>query len=103
MLMLHVSGFAYENFNPGLPAPRARARDRPRDCGNESRAYGAAHVQSCDRWEYSIGVDWCGQAPTGRPAGSLGWIDGKNGVGGLWATQLFPFADAAALASRLTF
>ena len=51
-------------------------------------------------------------APTGRPAGSLGWaglgnlyywIDRKNGVGGFWATQLFPFADAAALMSWLAF
>jgi methyl acetate hydrolase len=51
-------------------------------------------------------------APTGRPAGSLGWaglgnlyywIDRKNGVGGLWATQLFPFADPTALESWLAF
>jgi methyl acetate hydrolase len=42
------------------------------------------------------------QAPTGRPAGALGWaglanlfywIDRKNGVGGFWATQILPFAD----------
>lgn len=41
-------------------------------------------------------------APTGRPAGSLAWaglancyywIDRKSGVGGYWATQIFPFAD----------
>jgi methyl acetate hydrolase len=45
-------------------------------------------------------------APTGRPAGSLGWaglanlyywIDRLNGVGGFWATQIFPFADKAVL------
>lgn len=43
-------------------------------------------------------------APTGRPAGALGWaglanlfywIDRRNGVGGFWATQILPFADAA--------
>jgi methyl acetate hydrolase len=42
------------------------------------------------------------QAPTGRPAGALAWaglaklyywIDRQNGVGGFWATQIFPFAD----------
>ena len=42
------------------------------------------------------------QAPTGRPAGALGWaglanlfywIDRRNGVGGFWATQILPFAD----------
>ena len=31
------------------------------------------------------------------------WIDRKNGVGGFWATQLSPFADAAALMSWLAF
>lgn len=44
------------------------------------------------------------QAPTGRPAGALGWaglanlfywIDRQNGVGGFWATQILPFGDPA--------
>ncbi len=44
-------------------------------------------------------------APTGRPAGSIGWaglgnlyywIDRKNGVAGFWASQFFPFMDPAA-------
>lgn len=44
------------------------------------------------------------EAPTGRPAGSLGWaglanlfywIDRKNGIGGFWATQILPFGDPA--------
>ena len=43
-------------------------------------------------------------APTGRPAGALGWaglanlfywIDRRNGLGGFWATQILPFADPA--------
>lgn len=42
------------------------------------------------------------EAPTGRPAGALGWaglanlfywIDRKNGLGGYWATQILPFGD----------
>lgn len=42
------------------------------------------------------------QAPTGRPAGALGWaglanlfywIDRRNGIGGFWATQILPFGD----------
>ncbi|MDL9936752.1 serine hydrolase domain-containing protein [Gordonia sp. ABSL1-1] len=46
-------------------------------------------------------------APTGRPAGSLGWaglanlyfwIDRRNGIGGFWATQVFPFGDPGAFA-----
>ena len=51
-------------------------------------------------------------APSGRPAGSLAWaglgnlyywIDRKNGVAGLWATQLFPFMDPASLNGFLAF
>lgn len=49
-------------------------------------------------------------APTGRPAGALAWaglanlyywIDRKNGVGGYWATQIFPFADPTSVAGFL--
>lgn len=49
-------------------------------------------------------------APTGRPAGALAWaglancyywIDRKNGVGGYWATQIFPFADPASVGGFL--
>jgi methyl acetate hydrolase len=46
------------------------------------------------------------EAPTGRSAGSLAWaglantyywIDQKKGVGGVYATQVLPFADAKSL------
>jgi len=46
------------------------------------------------------------EAPTGRPAGGLMWaglansyywIDMKNGVGGVYATQILPFADKKSL------
>ncbi|MFM2279222.1 MAG: hypothetical protein RLZZ444_1453 [Pseudomonadota bacterium] len=52
-------------------------------------------------WAYTFMVNE-EEAPTGRPAGSIGWaglansyywIDRKNGVGGYWATQILPFAD----------
>jgi CubicO group peptidase (beta-lactamase class C family) len=45
-------------------------------------------------------------APTGRSAGSLAWaglantyywIDQKKGIGGVYATQVLPFADVKAL------
>ncbi len=51
-------------------------------------------------------------APTGRPAGSLGWaglanlfywIDRRNGIGGFWATQILPFGDAASFTRYLAF
>ncbi|MGB1091061.1 MAG: serine hydrolase domain-containing protein [Oceanobacter sp.] len=49
-------------------------------------------------------------APTGRPAGALAWaglanlyywIDRKNGIGGYWASQIFPFADPASVTGYL--
>jgi methyl acetate hydrolase len=52
------------------------------------------------------------EAPTGRPASSIGWaglgnlyywIDRRNGVAGFWAAQLFPFMDPAALQGFLAF
>jgi methyl acetate hydrolase len=52
------------------------------------------------------------EAPTGRPAGALGWaglanlfywIDRKNGFGGYWATQILPFGDPASFSGYLDF
>ena len=49
-------------------------------------------------------------APTGRPAGALAWaglancyywIDRENGIGGYWATQIFPFADPTSVGGYL--
>ena len=54
------------------------------------------------RWSLAFQINE-EDAPTGRPAGSLSWaglansfywIDPKNGIAGLLATQTFPFADA---------
>jgi methyl acetate hydrolase len=51
-------------------------------------------------------------APTGRPAGALGWaglpnlfywIDRQNGIGGFWATQILPFADEVSFSGYLDF
>jgi methyl acetate hydrolase len=51
-------------------------------------------------------------APTGRSAGSTAWagfansfywIDPKRGIGGCWATQLFPFFDPRAYGGYLNF
>jgi methyl acetate hydrolase len=52
------------------------------------------------------------EAPTGRPAGALGWaglanlffwIDRQNGFGGFWATQVLPFGDAASFTGYMDF
>lgn len=52
------------------------------------------------------------EAPTGRSAGALAWaglpnlyywIDRRNGIGGFWATQLFPFADPTSVGGYLDF
>ena len=51
-------------------------------------------------------------APTGRPAGALSWaglanlfywIDRQNGIGGFWATQILPFADAVSFGGYMDF
>ena len=51
-------------------------------------------------------------APTGRPAGALGWaglanlfywIDRQNGVGGFWATQILPFGDPVSFTGYIDF
>jgi methyl acetate hydrolase len=52
------------------------------------------------------------EAPTGRPAGALGWaglanlfywIDRRNGFGGFWATQILPFGDPASFGGYINF
>jgi methyl acetate hydrolase len=52
------------------------------------------------------------EAPTGRPAGALGWaglanlfywIDRQNGLGGFWATQILPFADPVSFGGYIDF
>lgn len=62
-------------------------------------------------WAYTFMVN-DEQAPTGRPAGSIGWagltnlyywIDRKNSIAGFWGTQILPFADAASFGSYLDF
>ncbi len=62
-------------------------------------------------WSFSFMVN-DEEAPTGRPAGALGWaglanlyywIDPKNGYGGYWATQILPFADSASFAGYMEF
>ncbi len=51
-------------------------------------------------------------APTGRPAGALGWaglanlyywIDRENGLAGFWATQILPLGDPASYGGYLEF
>ena len=52
------------------------------------------------------------EAPTGRPAGALGWaglanlfywIDRENGYGGFWATQILPFGDPTSFTKYMDF
>ncbi len=62
-------------------------------------------------WSYTFMVN-DEEAPTGRPAGAIGWaglancfywIDRENGFGGYWATQILPFADAVSFTSYMEF
>ncbi|WP_029583932.1 serine hydrolase [Bradyrhizobium sp. URHD0069] len=62
-------------------------------------------------WSYTFMVN-DEDAPTGRPAGALGWaglpnlfywIDRKNGFGGYWATQILPFGDPISFGAYMDF
>ena len=62
-------------------------------------------------WAYTFMVN-DQDAPTGRPAGALGWaglantffwIDRKNAFGGYWATQILPFGDPTSFVGYLDF
>jgi methyl acetate hydrolase len=62
-------------------------------------------------WAYTFMVN-DEDAPTGRPAGAIGWaglantfywIDRKNRFGGYWATQILPFGDATSFTGYVDF
>lgn len=62
-------------------------------------------------WSYTFMINE-EDAPTGRPAGALGWaglanlffwIDRRNGIGGFWATQILPFADPVSFGGYMDF
>lgn len=62
-------------------------------------------------WSFAFMIN-LDQAPTGRSAGSLAWaglantyfwIDPAKGIGGVYATQIIPFADLRALPLYLDF
>ncbi len=62
-------------------------------------------------WGYTFMIN-DEEAPTGRPAGELGWaglanlfywIDRSNGIGGFWATQILPFADPVSFTAYMDF
>lgn len=62
-------------------------------------------------WSYTFMVN-TEEAPTGRPAGAIGWaglansfywIDRAAGVGGYWATQILPFGDPTSFGGFLDF
>ncbi|MFM1727916.1 serine hydrolase domain-containing protein [Prescottella soli] len=62
-------------------------------------------------WAYTFMVN-DEPAPTGRPAGALAWaglanlyywIDRQNGIAGMWAAQVLPFADPASLGGYFEF
>lgn len=62
-------------------------------------------------WSYTFMVN-DEEAPTGRPAGAIGWaglanlfywIDRQNGFGGFWATQILPFGDPVSFGGYMDF
>ena len=72
MLMLHVSGLAYENFNP-IYARLARERGIARvTAGTKASLMAPLMFDPGDRWEYGIGIDWCGPVVEGVRMQRLG-------------------------------
>ena len=62
-------------------------------------------------WAYTFQVNE-EETPSGRPAGSLMWagltncyywIDRKNGIGGMWGSQILPFQDVASYPGFVDF
>ena len=62
-------------------------------------------------WAYTFQVN-DEDTPTGRPAGALSWaglancyywIDRKNGVGGMWCSQILPFLDMGSYPGYVDF
>lgn len=62
-------------------------------------------------WSYSFMVN-DEIAPTGRPAGTIGWaglanlfywIDRREKIGGFWASQILPFGDPASFGGYMDF
>jgi len=62
-------------------------------------------------WAYTFQVN-DEQTPTGRPAGELMWagltnlyywVDRKNGIGGMWGSQILPFQDVASYPGFVDF
>jgi methyl acetate hydrolase len=62
-------------------------------------------------WAYTFQVNE-DPTPTGRPAGQwmwaglanlFYWIDRENGIGGFWASQIFPFQDVASYFGFMEF
>ncbi|MGB0905468.1 MAG: serine hydrolase domain-containing protein, partial [Mangrovicoccus sp.] len=62
-------------------------------------------------WSYTFMVN-SEAAPTGRPAGAIGWaglancfywIDRAGGFGGYWATQILPFGDPLSFGGYMEF
>lgn len=62
-------------------------------------------------WSYTFMVN-DEDAPTGRPAGAIGWaglanlffwIDRQSGFGGFWATQILPFGDPVSFGGYMDF
>lgn len=62
-------------------------------------------------WSYTFQVN-DEPAPTGRPAGQLSWaglantfywIDRRNGIGGMWGSQILPFQDCASYPGFVDF
>lgn len=71
MLMLHTAGFGYDFFNPELARlSRERGQANPR-MGTKAGLQAPLLFDPGERWEYGLGIDWCGQVIEGVCGASL--------------------------------
>jgi len=107
----------YAEFFPGQP--KGLSRDKRSTASSKTCCAPRIACPNCSDYFSSGPKSWAlsfmvndVEAPTGRPAGALAWaglanlfywIDRQNGIGGFWATQIFPFADPASVAGYIDF
>ena len=114
-LLTHTAGFSYSLWNTDI-GKYEKVRNVPDIITCQNAALATPLIADPgEQWNYGRGLSFMineQQAPTGRSAGSLAWaglantyfwIDRQKGVGGVYLSQVLPFADVKALPQFYAF